>query len=71
MQTFLLWTFWIVGGFLSCGLLWVVGLYFLPSIIACYRKHCNQGPIFILNLIFGWTILGWIIPLAWSTSKGK
>jgi hypothetical protein len=26
-------------------------------------------PIFILNLFFGWSLLGWVICLAWSFSS--
>lgn len=43
----------------------VASLYFLPSIIASNRSHKDTGAIFILNLLLGWTILGWVIPLAW------
>ncbi len=43
--------------------------YFLPSVIAEKRLHKNKIPIAIVNLFFGWTILGWVICLAWSTSS--
>ena len=41
-------------------------LYLLPSIIAARRHHNNAAPIFLLNILFGWTIIGWFIPLVWS-----
>ena len=43
-----------------------VGLYLLPTIVAYQRKHPNQNAIFLLNLLLGWTVLGWIIALIWS-----
>ena len=50
----------------------VAGLvYFLPTIIAVAREHLNAGPIFIVDLFFGWTLLGWVICLAWSFSAAR
>jgi hypothetical protein len=39
-------------------------LYFVPSIVACRRK--NRAAIFVTNLLFGWTMLGWGIALIWA-----
>jgi hypothetical protein len=45
-------------------------LYMTPTIIAMCRSHPNSVPIFIINLLLGWTGVGWIGALAWScTSK--
>lgn len=41
-------------------------LYFLPTIIAVYRKHHNAVPIGIVNLCFGWTFVGYVAALAWA-----
>jgi hypothetical protein len=43
--------------------------YFLPSIIAGKRQHRNTTPITLSNLFFGWTIVGWLVCLIWSTSS--
>lgn len=43
--------------------------YLLPSVIAYVRDHRNSIPIFIVNLFFGWTLLGWVICLAWAFSS--
>jgi hypothetical protein len=43
-------------------------LYFLPTFISCNRGHHQTGPIVILNLFLGWTLVGWVIALAWSCS---
>jgi hypothetical protein len=43
-------------------------IYFLPSVVAEKRKHASTGGIVILNLLLGWTVLGWIIALVWACS---
>lgn len=42
--------------------------YFLPSFVAVLRGHHNSGAIVLLNLLLGWTVLGWIISLVWSAT---
>jgi hypothetical protein len=44
----------------------VVFLYFLPSVVAAWRKHHNGGAILVLNLR-----LGWIAALVWSFTEVK
>jgi hypothetical protein len=46
----------------------VLALYFLPALIACKRSLANTGSIFICNLFFGWTLLGWAAALAWAVA---
>jgi len=41
-------------------------LYFLPWIIALIRGHHNAGAIFLLNVLLGWTFIGWIVAFIWS-----
>ena len=45
----------------------VLILYFLPTL--CARKHHNRDAIFALNLLLGWTLLGWIAALIWACTK--
>ncbi len=40
--------------------------YFFPAIIAHYRKHPQFMAITALNILFGWTIVGWGGSLVWS-----
>ncbi len=40
--------------------------YFLPGITAKVRKHRNYNAILFLNLVLGWTLIGWIVCMAWS-----
>jgi len=46
----------------------IVGLllYFLPTVIGMFRGHDNTFAIFLTNLIFGWTGIGWFVALIWS-----
>jgi len=48
----------------------VVGavLYFVPSIVAMARHHPNTAAIVILNLLTGWTFIGWVGSLVWSVT---
>lgn len=43
-------------------------LYFLPTVIAAYRLHPNAAPVFVVNLFLGWTLVGFVVALAWSVS---
>lgn len=49
------------------GLFFVFALfYFLPTAVALLRGiKTPQGPI-LLNLLLGWTILGWVAALIWA-----
>lgn len=40
-------------------------LYFLPTIIASHRGHGGVGT-FLLNLLFGWTVIGWFALLLYA-----
>ena len=35
--------------------------YFLPTVIALVRGHLSALAIFLLNLLLGWTIIGWFV----------
>ncbi len=43
--------------------------YLIPALIAHSRRHHNSASIFWLNFLLGWTIIGWIIALAWACSR--
>lgn len=62
-------TSWIVGGLFV--LVFFGALYFLPTIIAARKKKPNTTAIFLVNLLFGWTFLGWIVALIWAVSNGN
>ncbi len=45
----------IIGGFI---------IYFLPTMIGFNKK--NVLAIFTLNLLLGWTFIGWVVAFVWS-----
>lgn len=51
---------------ITFALLLTVGGYFLPTIIAIMRKKKNTLAIFLVNLFFGMTFVGWIAALIWA-----
>ena len=46
--------------------IFIAFLYLLPSAIAAIRKARHDGAIILVNVIFGWTVLGWIAALIWA-----
>lgn len=53
-----------MGGLvLLCILLFI---YFLPSWVATRRHHPQKSAITTLNVLLGWTVLGWIAALVWA-----
>lgn len=45
-----------------------LAIYFLPCIIADKRGHPNIMAIFALNLLLGWTFVGWVVALVWAST---
>jgi T4 superinfection immunity protein len=41
-------------------------LYFLPAIIGFGRGKRDAVSILVLNLLLGWTAIGWVIALVWA-----
>lgn len=54
----------IILGFLIFA--FAIYVYFMPSFIAKNRRHHNRNAIAILNLFFGWTLIGWVASLVWA-----
>jgi hypothetical protein len=63
------------GAALSLGFLILVAIgllsYFIPTIIAVLRKHSQLVPIIAVNVLLGWSVLGWIAALVWSLTSDK
>ena len=55
---------------LVLGALIGVVLYLVPSIDAIYRKHPKACWIILLNVLAGWTLLGWGMAFAWAEDAG-
>jgi hypothetical protein len=51
-------------------ILWCVLLffYFLPTLQALSKDHLDIGSIAIVNILFGWTVIGWFVSLVWACS---
>jgi len=49
------------GGFIVLSL-----IYFFPTMICLLRRHNNKISIFIVNILLGWTFIGWVVALVWS-----
>jgi hypothetical protein len=41
-------------------------LYLVPWVVACRRHVYAQAGIIVLNLLLGWTVLGWVGALIWA-----
>ena len=41
-------------------------IHFIPAIVAGNRHARNFWWIFLLNLLLGWTFVGWVIALVWA-----
>lgn len=46
----------------------LVFLYFVPMFVAWLRHHHQFGPIAIVNVLLGWTFIGWVVALAMACS---
>jgi hypothetical protein len=52
------------GGVAVFGLVFLVGLYFVPTIVAAIRKVPNVGSVIVINIFLGWSVIGWVVALA-------
>ncbi len=48
--------------FLLLGLV----VYLVPALLAFTKGHPNRRGIFALNLLTGWSVIGWALALVWS-----
>lgn len=60
---------WFIPFFHFGPIFWLLSLflYFLPAFLA--RNKPNFTSILILNILAGWTFIGWIIALVWAISS--
>jgi hypothetical protein len=64
MLTVLLW-----GAVLLCFFAGCLFIYILPSFIAYRRGHHNAQAIFILNVLLGWMLIGWVAAMVWAHTQ--
>ena len=48
------------------NLLALAALYFVPSVIAMINWHYHRGAIILLNILAGWTLVGWVAAYVWA-----
>jgi hypothetical protein len=53
-----------IGGLL--GVLMVMAVYLVPTWVAAVRRHHQTLAISVLNVLLGWTVIGWIAALVWG-----
>lgn len=49
----------------------LLAIYFLPTIIAVCQSHRNMVSIAVVNFFLGWTMVGWVVAVAWSLSNAS
>jgi hypothetical protein len=54
--------------FIVVGILGLA-LYLLPSIVGWNKR--SSGAIIALNLLLGWTFIGWVVALIWSLTADQ
>lgn len=42
------------------------GFYLLPTGIALWKGHPETMKVLLVNLLLGWTVIGWVVALVWS-----
>ena len=57
--------------FAVAALFLVLYIYFLPAITAIKRNSPHKAAVIILNLLFGVTLLGWIIALVLASKAAS
>ncbi|ALP66421.1 MULTISPECIES: superinfection immunity protein [Paraburkholderia] len=50
-------------------LLAAVVAYFLPAIVADAREREDAFALTIFNVLFGWTVIGWIAAFVWARHR--
>jgi hypothetical protein len=49
----------------------MIVVYMLPTVISALRLSRNMLAIFFLNLLLGWTFVGWVVALVWAVLPGS
>lgn len=40
--------------------------YIMPFCVAAARAHHSAVPIMLVNLLLGWTVIGWFVAMGWA-----
>jgi hypothetical protein len=55
-----------VGGSVFMGIIILGACYLIPTIIAALRHHKDLPAIAAINILFGWSVVGWFIAMIWA-----
>ena len=63
---------------IAIGLFWtvvvtviIVGSYFVPTLVALKKHKRNVNAIAAVNILLGWTFLGWVVALVWTLTEDQ
>jgi hypothetical protein len=46
-------------------------IYMLPTLVARSRSHPCTASIFVINFFLGWSVVAWVLCLAWAVSNNR
>ncbi|MGP1664395.1 MAG: superinfection immunity protein [Rhodanobacter sp.] len=46
-------------------------LYLLPTFEAWLRRHTNLSSIALVNILLGWSLIGWVVAEVWALKKSE
>jgi T4 superinfection immunity protein len=49
----------------------LIVLYFLPTLIAALRRSTMTGWVALINLLAGWTVVGWLVALVMAIASSR
>jgi hypothetical protein len=47
------------------------GVHFAPTFVAIYRDSNSKLGVFLVNLLLGWTLVGWVAALVWALASPR
>lgn len=51
---------------MTATMIGIAVVYMAPAMVAHARNHRHAGAITALNLLLGWTFVGWVAALVWA-----
>ena len=55
----------------TISIIFGIALFFLPTVIGIIRHKQNLVGILLVNLLAGWTFVGWVVALVWALSSTR
>lgn len=53
------------------AIVFVVALYLLPTLLGALNERRAVVPIAVVNILLGWTIIGWFVALFWALAPAR